>query len=106
MQEGIDFTQIEMVALEEVGFLLSKKPRCPLLNLVRDDIFAPVKKPPGCALQKKFGDGISALVYKHWIQMFGQNQGMGRRFIIPTLSSYPFCKKISGRWDELLKPHY
>jgi len=38
--------------------------------------------------------------------MLDQNQGMGRRFIVPTLSSYPFYKKTSGRWDELLTPHY
>jgi hypothetical protein len=43
VQEGTDLTQIEMVALEEVGFLLSEKPRCPLINLVGDDIFAFVK---------------------------------------------------------------
>jgi hypothetical protein len=38
--------------------------------------------------------------------MLGQNQGMGKRFIVTTLSSYPLCKKTSGRWDELLKQHY
>jgi hypothetical protein len=38
--------------------------------------------------------------------MFGQNQGMGKRFIVLTLSSYPFCKKTRGRWDKVLKPHY
>ncbi len=32
LQVGIDLIQIEVVALEEVGFLLSEKPRCPLVN--------------------------------------------------------------------------
>jgi len=35
--------------------------------------------------------------------MLGPNQGMGRRFIVPTHSNYPLSKKRSGRWDELLK---
>jgi hypothetical protein len=43
MQEGTDHIQIEVVALEEVSFLLSKKPRCPLINLVGDDISTLVK---------------------------------------------------------------
>jgi hypothetical protein len=38
--------------------------------------------------------------------MFGPNQGMGRRFIIPASSNYLMYKKISGRWDEFLKPNY
>jgi hypothetical protein len=38
--------------------------------------------------------------------MLGPKQGMGRRFVIPANSNYPFYKKTSGRWDELLKPHY
>jgi hypothetical protein len=42
MQVGTNFTQIEVVALEEVGFLLSKKLRCPFVNQVEDDIFAPI----------------------------------------------------------------
>jgi hypothetical protein len=31
MQVGIDFTQIEVVVLEEAGFLFSRKPRCPFV---------------------------------------------------------------------------
>jgi hypothetical protein len=38
--------------------------------------------------------------------MLGPKQGMGRRFFILENSNYPFYKKTSGRWDELLKPHY
>jgi hypothetical protein len=38
--------------------------------------------------------------------MFGPNQGMGRKFVILTCSNYLLYKKIGGRWDELLKPHY
>jgi hypothetical protein len=32
VQVGTNFIQIESVALEEVGFLFSEKPRCPLVN--------------------------------------------------------------------------
>jgi hypothetical protein len=38
--------------------------------------------------------------------MFDPSQGIGRRFIILAHSNQPFFKKIIGRWDELLKPHY
>jgi hypothetical protein len=40
VQVGTYFIEIEVVALEEVGFLLSEKPRCPLVNKVGDDNFA------------------------------------------------------------------
>jgi hypothetical protein len=43
VQEGTNHIQIEVVALEEVSFLLSKKPRCPFINLVGDDISTLVK---------------------------------------------------------------
>jgi len=46
------------------------------------------------------------LSINHGIQMLGQNQGMGRRFIVLTFSNYLVCKKKSKRWYELLKPHY
>jgi hypothetical protein len=36
--------------------------------------------------------------------MLGQNQGMGRRFVILAHSNYPFYRKTSGRWDKFLKP--
>jgi hypothetical protein len=42
VQVGIYFIEIEVVALEEVGFSLSEKPRCPLVNKVGDDNFAPM----------------------------------------------------------------
>jgi hypothetical protein len=32
VQAGTNLIQIELVALKEVGFLLSKKPKCPLVN--------------------------------------------------------------------------
>jgi hypothetical protein len=64
MQEGKNLTQIEVVALEEAGFLLSKKPRCPFVNSVGDDIFAPVNQLLRCGPQIFFGDGTSTLVYK------------------------------------------
>jgi hypothetical protein len=49
VQEGTNLIQIEVLTLEEDGFLLSKKPRCPFINLVGDDISALVKQPPECA---------------------------------------------------------
>jgi hypothetical protein len=41
MEEGTYFTQIEVVALEEVGFLFLEKLRCPFINPIGDDISAP-----------------------------------------------------------------
>jgi len=64
MQEGTNLIQIEVVALEEASFLLSKKPKCPFINLVGDDIFAPLKQPLRCAPYNLFGDGIFTPVYK------------------------------------------
>ncbi len=49
LQEGTNLIQIEVLALEEAGFLLLKKPRCPFVNLVGDDISTLVKQPPKCA---------------------------------------------------------
>jgi hypothetical protein len=43
IQERTIFIQIEVLALEEVGFLLLEKPRCPLVNPIRDDISTPMK---------------------------------------------------------------
>ncbi len=51
VQKRIDLTQIEVVALEESSFLLSKKPICPFVNPIGDDIFALVKQPPECAFR-------------------------------------------------------
>jgi len=64
VQEGIDLVQIEVVALEEAGFLLLKKPRCPLINPIKDDIYAPMKQPPKYAPWNLFGNGTSTFVYK------------------------------------------
>jgi hypothetical protein len=55
-QEGLNLTQIEVVALEEAGFLLSKKPRCPFVNPIGDDIFTFVKQLLKCALRNLFRD--------------------------------------------------
>jgi hypothetical protein len=63
VQQGIDLVQIEVVALEEVGFLLSEKPRCPLINPIKDDIYAPMK-PPKHAPWNFFGNGTSTFDYK------------------------------------------
>jgi hypothetical protein len=43
VQKGIDLTQIEVVALEEVGFLLLEKQKYPLVNMVGDNISTPMK---------------------------------------------------------------
>ncbi len=43
VQEGTNLTQFEVVAWEEAGFLLLEKPRCPFVNPVGDNIFAPMK---------------------------------------------------------------
>jgi hypothetical protein len=43
VQKGINLTQIEVVALEEVGFLLLEKPKYPLVNMVGDNISTPMK---------------------------------------------------------------
>jgi hypothetical protein len=56
--------QIEMVALEEASFLLSEKPKCPLINPIADDISTPVNQPPRCAPWNLFGNGTFSLVYK------------------------------------------
>jgi hypothetical protein len=45
MQEGTNLTQIEVVALKEAGFLLSEKPRCPFVNPIGDNIYAPMNQP-------------------------------------------------------------
>jgi hypothetical protein len=42
-QEGLNLILIEVVALEEAGFLLSKKSRCPFVNPIGDDIFTFMK---------------------------------------------------------------
>jgi hypothetical protein len=99
MQARTNFT-----TLQEAGFLLSKKPKCPFVNQVGDDRSAPVNQPLACTPHNLLSDGTSMSI-DHWIQMFGPNQGVERRFVIPTDSNYPFCKKINGRWDKLLKPH-
>jgi hypothetical protein len=106
VQAGINLIQIEVVALEEVSFLLLKKPRCLHVNLVGDDNFAPVNQPSACALWNLFGMVLLPMSISHWIQMFGPKQGMGRRFNVSPCLNYPFYKKTSGRWDELLKTHY
>jgi hypothetical protein len=64
VQVGTNLTQIEVVALEEVGFLLLKKPRCPFVNQVGDDITTPTNHPFACALWNLFDNGTSTHVYK------------------------------------------
>jgi hypothetical protein len=49
VQEGTNLTQIEVVALEEVSFLLLEKLIRPLINPIGDDISTPMKQPLECA---------------------------------------------------------
>ncbi len=42
MQTRTNFNQIKVVVLEEGGFLLSKKLRCPFVNQVEDNKFSPI----------------------------------------------------------------
>jgi hypothetical protein len=64
VHERANLTQIEVVALEEVGFLLLEKPRRPFINLVGDDIYAPVNQPFGCTPWNFFGNGTFGPIYK------------------------------------------
>ncbi len=94
------------MAFEDASFLFLGKLRCHFINPVGDDIFAPMKQPLGCAFQNIFGNGIYALVYKPLDLGVWPKSRNGKKVIVPTLSSCPFCKKTSGRWDEFLKPRY
>ncbi len=106
MQTWTNITQIEVVALKEASFLLLEKLRCPLINHVGDDIFAPINQPSTCAPQNFLSSGTATHVYKQLDQDFGPNQGMGGRFIVLTHSNKPFYKKKNGRSNKFLKPHY
>jgi len=106
VQSRIDLTQIEVVALEKAGFLLSEKPRSPLVNQVKDNISALMKHLSACAPWNLFGNGASTHVYKPLDPYVGPNQGVGRRFVVTTCLNYPRCQKTNGRWDKLLKLHY
>jgi hypothetical protein len=64
MQARLDLTHIEMVALEEVGFLLLKKSRCPFVNQIGDDQFAPINQHLACAPHNLFNNGTFTHVYK------------------------------------------
>jgi hypothetical protein len=59
VQERKNLIQIEVVVLKEAGFLLLEKPRCPFINSIKDDIFAPMKQHPRCTPWNLFSDGIS-----------------------------------------------
>jgi hypothetical protein len=45
VQKQTDLTQDEVTTLEEVGFFLSKKPKCHPKNLFSDDAFLFINKP-------------------------------------------------------------
>ncbi len=63
VQARTNLTQIEVVALEEASFLLSEKPKCPLVNHVGNDNSTPMNQPSTRALHNFFGDGLSTHVY-------------------------------------------
>jgi hypothetical protein len=83
-----------------------EKPRCPFVNLVGDNIFAPMNQLLKCAFYNLFGDGTSALIYKPLDLDAWPKSKNGKKIHCPNISNYPFYKKTNGRWDELLKPHY
>jgi hypothetical protein len=64
VQQGIDLTQIGVVAMEELGLLLLDKPKYPLVNLVRDSISAPMNQLLICAPHNLFNNGTFAPLYK------------------------------------------
>jgi hypothetical protein len=56
-KEGLYLTQIKVVALEEAGFLLLEKTRCPFVNPIGDDMSTLVKQLLECAPRNLFGNG-------------------------------------------------
>jgi len=96
VQAKIDLTHIEVVALEEDGFLLSKKQTCPLINQVGDDISTPMNQPSTCAPQNLFGNGIFVDVYKPLDLDVSPKSRKDGRFFVFAHSNYPFCKKKVG----------
>jgi len=101
-----NLTQIEMVALEEVDFLLLEKPRYSLVNKVGDNIFAFINQPSACALQNLFSNGTSIHVYKPLDPDAWRKSRNGKKICCLTCSNYPFYKKTNERWDKFLKLHY
>jgi hypothetical protein len=55
--EGTDLTQNEVITLEEVGFLLSKKLRCQPRNLFGGGAFIPMNKPTNAYVWPKIQNG-------------------------------------------------
>jgi hypothetical protein len=64
VQARTNFTQIEVVALEEAGFLLSEKPKCPFVNQVGDNISTPINQHLASTPHNLFSDGTSTHIYK------------------------------------------
>jgi len=106
VKAGIDLTQIEAMVLKEANFLFLEKPNVLLSIRLETTILHPWTNLPQVPFKISLAMVLLFMFISHWIQMLGPKQGMGRRFVILTRSNYPFCKKTSGMWDELLKPHY
>lgn len=62
VQEGTNFTQIEVTMVEEARFFLCKQPKCPPRNLFGDEKCTIVINQTLRCLQNLFGDGSFALV--------------------------------------------
>jgi hypothetical protein len=93
VQVRTNFIQIEVVALEEDGFLLSKKPTCPLINQVGDDISAPMNQPSICALQNLFGNGTFAHVYKPLFLNAWPKSRIGKKICHPNTFKLSILQK-------------
>jgi hypothetical protein len=95
VQVGTNLTQI--VALEEVGFLTSEKPRCSLVNHVGDDNFALVSQPSTCAPWNLFGNGLSAHVYKPSNLNAWPKTRNGKKIQCPNTFKLSILQK--NKWD-------
>ncbi len=84
VQARKNFNQIEVVALEEASFLLSEKPKCPFINPVGDNRYAPVNQPLACAPHNIFSDGISTHVYKPLDPNAWPKSWNGKKFYRPN----------------------
>jgi hypothetical protein len=67
VQEKIDLTQIEVLALKEASFFLLEKPRCPFVNLVVDDKYAPMNNLLHVPLGIYLAMVVLPLSISHWI---------------------------------------
>jgi hypothetical protein len=98
MHERTILTQIEVMAFEEASVLLQRNQDVPSLIQLGMTYLHLWSSLPNVPFKISLMMVIMPLFISRWIQMLNQNQGMGRIFIISTLSNYPFCKKTNERW--------